>query len=404
MPRPKKQHLKKRPDGRYACRYKDQWFYAASEDDALAQREAYKQAEKEGTLLKPSVTVEKYASAWLPIARPSVSDGTYHSLAIHLDHLVKHLGDLAMSDVLPLQIKEVYTSEYLGLSQSYIQAAKQIYVALFDSAVENRICRMNPARSKDAQPHQGTSGSHRAITDQERWWINHYCTDHRAHAAVMSMLYAGLRPQEVKALDVDKAVDFDAGTITLTEFCHMDGSNHYQITDKGKTDNAARVIPLFSPLRNALKDKHGYLISSASGDRVSVQAWRSAWESYVFNMEKAINGCEKRWYGKTKEHKAILDSGGKLPPWQEFTVVPYDLRHSFCTMCRDNGVELNTCRKWMGHADAKMILKIYDSVSEIRDQREAKKLETKLNGSQNGSQKKFRIVKVPDKSIEEASS
>jgi integrase len=91
-------------------------------------------------------------------------------------------------------------------------------------------------------------------------------------------------------------------------------------------------------------------------------------------MEAAINGCQKRWYGRTREHKAILEAGGVLPPWRSFTVVPYDLRHSFCTMCRDNGVELNTCIHWMGHTDAKMILKIYDEFSETRSNSEAKKL------------------------------
>lgn len=386
MPRPKKQHLKKRPDGRYTCRYKDQWFYGNTEDEALQAREDYKKAEEDGDVLKPSVTVASYASAWLPVARPAVSDGTYQALAIHLDHLIKHLGDLPMTEVRPLQIKEVFTADYLGLSQSYILGAKQLYTALFDSAVENGICRTNPVRSKDAQPHKGTVGGHRAITDQERWCIDHYCTDHRAHAAVMAMLYAGLRPQEMKALNIDTAVDFAAGTITLTDFAHMDGSNHYEITGHGKTDKAARTIPLFTPLRRALQGKSGMLISSASGAPVTVQAWRSAWESYVFAMETAINGCEKRWYGKTKAHKSILASGGQLPPWKEFTVVPYDLRHSFCTMCRDHGVELNTCIRWMGHADSKMILKIYDEVSDSRSAREAEKLESVLFGSQNGSQ------------------
>lgn len=388
MPRAKKQHLKRRPDGRYACRYKGEWFYGYTEDEALQARDDYKQAEREGNVLKPSVTVAAYAAAWLPVARPAVSDSTYHGLAIHLDHLIKHLGDIPMAEVLPLQIKEVYSSEYLGRSQSYIQGAKQIYTALFDSAVENKICRTNPVRFKDAQPHSGTVGGHRAITDQERWWITHYCTDHRAHAAVMAMLYAGLRPQEMKALDIDTAVDFEAGTITLTDFAHMDGSNHYEINGQGKTDNAARTIPLFTPLRQALKGKSGLLITTVSGKQVTVQAWRSAWESYVFAMETAINGCEKRWYGRTKEHKAILDAGGKLPPWKDFTVVPYDLRHSFCTMCRDNGVELKTCVRWMGHADAKMVLKIYDEASDARSAREAAKLENRLFGSQNGSQRK----------------
>ena len=39
MPRAKKQHLKQRKDGRYACRYKDQWFYSTDPDDALAIRD-----------------------------------------------------------------------------------------------------------------------------------------------------------------------------------------------------------------------------------------------------------------------------------------------------------------------------------------------------------------------------
>ncbi len=374
MPRQKKQHLKQRPDGRYACRYKDQWFYGDTEEEALKAREAYKETEKAGMVYNPSATVASYGASWLPIAHPSITDGTYQGLAIHLDHLVKHLGDVPIADVRPLQIKQVYSSEYVGLSQSYILAAKQLYVALFDSAVENGLCRTNPARAKDAQPHRGTVGTHRAITDQERWWITHYCTDHRAHAAVMTMLYAGIRPQEMKALDIDRSVDFDTGVINLIDFAHKDGMYKYKITSTGKTEKARRTIPLLQPLRAALEGKHGPLITNADGSPINVQGWKCVWASYVFHMETAINGCEKRWYGKTKEHKAILASGGELPPWQDFSVVPYDLRHSFCTMCRDQGVEINTCIKWMGHSDAKMILKIYDSVSDARFQREADKL------------------------------
>ena len=380
MPRAKKQHLKKRSDGRYLCRYKDQYFYGATEEEALSARDAYKQAEKEGSLFRSSATVASYGAAWLPLAHPGVSDSTYRGLATHLDHLVRHVGDVPLADVRPLQIKEVYSTDYLNCSQSYILAAKQLFVALFDSAVENGLCRTNPARARDALPHRGSVGGHRAITDQERWWIDHYCTDHRAHAAVMAMLYAGIRPQEMKALDVDRSVDFDAGTVTLVDFAHRDGMYAYKITSDGKTDNARRTVPLLSPLRRALAGKHGSLITNADGSPVNVQGWKCVWKSYVFAMETAINGCEKRWYGKTKAHRAILAAGGSLPPWQSFTVVPYDLRHSFCTMCRDRGVELNTCIKWMGHADSRMILKIYDSVSDARFRREAEKLEASLGG------------------------
>ena len=102
-------------------------------------------------------------------------------------------------------------------------------------------------------------------------------------------------------------------------------------------------------------------------------------------METAINGIEKRWYGRTKEQKRLAEEG-KLSPWIEFTVVPYDLRHSFCTWGRNHGVELHTMIEWMGHADATMIMKIYDEVSDDRSKIEAEKLLKSAFSSQNGSQ------------------
>ena len=97
-------------------------------------------------------------------------------------------------------------------------------------------------------------------------------------------------------------------------------------------------------------------------------------------METAINGIDRRWYGRTKAHKAIIAAGESLPPWVSFTVTPYDLRHSFATMCRSMQppIEIHTVIAWMGHADSKMILSVYDSVTDDRDKAEAERLRDAL--------------------------
>ena len=344
----------------------------------------YKQREKAGLLGEK--TVAQYALPWLKRTYPGVADSTYTGLAIHLQHLIDEIGNKNISSVVPSDIKQVYTNQYAACSNSYLKSAKQLFSSLFDSAVADGLCRSNPARDRTAKPHKGTEPTTRPITPQERQWILTYCTDHRCYPAVMTMLYAGIRPQEMKAFDITRDVDFDTDTITLHASAHGDGQK-YAITTTGKTKDALRTIPLFQPLKTALSGKSGLLITSAAGQQVTKTTWRVAWNSYKFAMETAINGCQKRWYGKSKEHKKILAAGGKLPAWKEFNIVPYDLRHSFCVMCRDSGVELNTCRKWMGHADAKMILKVYDSVSEDRSIQERKKVETRLFGVQNGVQK-----------------
>ena len=404
MPREKRQRLKKRADGYYVCRYKDQWFYSLDETEALEMRKEYKRLERMNRLSVP--TVREYADKWLDRAYPAVAKTTKNGLKIHLRKLTGDIGDKEITEVKPSDIKGVYSAHYVGLSNSYISSAKQLYCALFDAIVADGYIHTNPAREKPAKPHKGTTGSHRQITPQERTWIETLCTDHRAWPAVMAMLYSGVRPQEAKAIRIERDVDFEKETITLHQSAHIAGNNRYEMTEEGKTDLAMRSIPLFPPLKDALSGRKGLLITGAKGKQVTIQAWKSAWESYVFCMETAINGIQKRWYRRTKEHKKILAEAeelrkagkkeeaaakeGEIPPWIEFTVVPYDLRHSFCCMCRDAEppVELKTCVRWMGHKDAKMILKIYDEASDNRSEKEAERLKKTLFGSKNGSVEK----------------
>ena len=400
MPRQKKQKLKQRKDGRYVAYYKDKAFYSTiSSDDALAQREEYIRQVKNGDYMDRKITVFDYALKWLKVSHPAIADTTYRGLSIHIQHLVNQIGAIPVCEVKPLQIKEVYSVEYKNVSNSYLKAAKQLFSALFDSAVADGLCRTNPARQKPAQPHKGSEGGHRAITDQERQWINTYCHDHRAYPAVITMLYAGIRPQEAKALTIEKALDGDV--IHITQTAHRKGNNQYEITSKGKTRNANRDIPLFPPVQQALEGKKGLLITTAKGKQITATTWRNAFTSYKTCMEEAINGCPKRWYGKTKEQKKLA-AEGKLKPWVEFTVVPYDLRHSFCTWCRDNGVELHTCIEWMGHADATMIMRIYDEVSDNRSKNEAERLKKMLfHGQDDGQNENDDAGSLENQGVEE---
>ena len=380
MARPKKQHLKPRPDGRYVCRYKGQFFYGTTEDEALQAREDYKIQEALGQTINHRLLTE-FARKWLPIAKASVRDNTYGQYAVLIEKLVQHLGNKEMDDITPLDIKEVYNEEFLDKSDSYIKKAKNLYASLFDAAKAEKLCRENPVRK--TKPHHGTYVGYRNITPLEREWIETLCTDHRIHPYVIVLLYSGMRPQEAKALNIDESVDFKKEEIHVREFVHVADTNHYIIDDKGKNDKATRTIPLLPPVKRVLKGKHGMLITNADGTPLTIQGAKRVWDSYITCMEQAINGDSKRWYGRRK-----ADKGKELPEWQDFTVNPYDLRHSFITWGRDNGVELHTMIEWCGHSDAQMILKIYDEVTSERSKAEAAKLIKKAFGQKNSRRKK----------------
>ena len=384
MPRQKKPTLKRRKDGRYRCIYKGVPFYSwISPEDAFAQRDEYKASLEKGFA---RAIVKDYALPWLKRTYPkgSVSDSTYTGLAIHLQHLIDVIGNKQIAEIVPSDIKQVYADQYAGLSNTYIRSAKQLYCSMFDAAQADGLIRFNPARDKSAKPPKGKKVKERILSKQERTYIETLCTDHRTWPAVMCMLYAGLRPQEVKGLNIDTDIDFEKEIITVRTTAHVNGQK-YAFSGDMKTDWSNRQVPLFQPLKKALEGRHGLVITSAHGKPVTLQTWRTAWDSYIFCMETAINGIQKRWYGETKEQQKQKNAG-TLPAWIEFDIVPYTLRHAFCAFCRDNGVDINTCRRWMGHADAKMILKVYDSVSSDREKAERKKIEKKWNQGQKEGQ------------------
>lgn len=375
MSRQKKQKLKLRPDGRYVCVYKGKFFYDRDQDKALEARENYKLQEKAGEYSKQNPTVKQYADKWIAISKAGLRPSSLSQNKIHLAHLCDAIGDYYLKEVKPTDIKAVYSTAYKNASKGYISHAKALFSSMFASALDDGIIRSNPVRSDAAKPHKGRSGSHRAITEEERTLIDTVALDLPASIAARIMLYSGLRPQEVKALTIND-IDFENKVIHVRSFIHQKSSNSYEVDQTGKTRKASRDVPLFPPAEKALKGRKNYVITNT--DRlITPSQWRNEWNTYRNAVERHLNGVQKRWYGKTKEHKALLRSGSTLPEWREFTVVPYDLRHSFATWARDNGVELHACVEWMGHRDATMIMHIYDDPT-ARSKIEAEKLVKKL--------------------------
>lgn len=396
MPRGRRPHLKQRKDGRYCKVYSGQQIMGWSEDEVYDRYDELVKLSESG--MRRPMTVCDYAQSWLPIAFSEVRPSTYRGNATHIQKLVDVIGNKKLNEITPTMVRQIYAEKYHGMSNSYIKAGRQLFCTFFDSAVADGYCRFNPARERAAAAPKGKPVKEIKFTPQHREWIETLCKDHRCHPVVMAMLYAGLRPPEAKGLKIDRDVDFKNDKITLQEFAHIDEENgqKYAFTGDGKNRWAPRTIPLFKPLKEALKGKEGYLITSAHGEQVTIQTWKVAWNSYKTAMETAINGCHKRWYGKTKEHKEILAAKKKLPAWIDFDITPYTLRKAFCRWCRDNGVELNTCIHWMGHSDAQMILKIYDEVSIDRSASEAKRLNQMID-MQNHMQSKNRKRKAVDK-------
>ncbi len=373
----KKPKLTVRSDGRYAARYKNKIFYGNTAEEAIELRDEYKYQCTHGIEQIKNITVKEYADKWLPIAKASVIDKTYNDYANQLDALTAVCGDKYMNAVVPNDILKVWT-HYLGYSESTIHRARMLYRALFASGIENGYCRSNPVAKDGAKPHKGTVGTHREIEQWERRMIESF--PHRMQAPAMLMLYAGLRRGEMLAFT---GKDVGKKQIIVNQAVRFE--NNRPILCDPKTEAGKRSIPIFNKLKPFLNDLEGLILPDTNGKLCSETAFNNAWRDWKNQIEKQLNNCtQKRWYfieasyrdrdpNRYDRIQKLLAQGKKeeadklrFMDWKEWTVRPHDLRHSFCVMLRDAGVDLKLAIKWMGHADEKMILKIYDHITDLR--------------------------------------
>ena len=338
--------LKARPDGRYACRYKNKFFYGHTPEEAKQARKEYIKQEQSGRLLRRELTVREYAMKWLPLYKSGVSEKCYNDYAKQLEALFPVIGDMHLASVTVDDAAAVW-KHYAGYSASTIKRARMLYIALFDTAIENELCFKNPFKSKFTQPPRGSAGSHRALSPDEVDLILR--VPHRFQLAVLVMLYAGLRRGEVLALSSDD-IDLSAGLIHVNKAVRFD-SNQPILSDP-KTEAGVRSVPVLSALRPYLEQHTGLIAPSASGSIMSEVAFRRAWQSYI----------------------AALSAAAGHP----VNIRPHDLRHTYCTMLVDAGVPLKQAMAWLGHADEKMIMRVYDHVHAERSRASVQQVEQLL--------------------------
>lgn len=350
MPRAKKQHLKKRPDGRYACRYKDQWFYGITEEETLQAREEYKKAEAQQALLRRNgQTVGEYASEWLPVHKAGVKDSTYNSYASVLQHALPLISSLPLKQVSSDDIASTFAA-LAGQSASYIHKARILLTAIFDSAVDAGFILKNPCRATSVKPPKGTRGTHRALTAEEVKLIQE--TPHRMQAAALVMLYCGLRRGEALALTADCIHD---------GYIHVERSVYFvsnqPLISTPKSEAGSRRVPVPDLLLPFLRGYDGYI---TGGDKpLTETAFSRGWENYMKTLSAAA--------GHPVSFRA------------------HDLRHTFCTMCRDAGVDIHQTQIWMGHSDIHLIVSVYDHPGAGREADAFSQFQALIR-SQNGSQ------------------
>ncbi len=365
---------KKRSDGRYQTKVYDaeskkyKYIYAKSAAELKKKETALRnQIDKGIDISSADDTFSQWLTRLKKVKEMELTESECSTFCFRADYFAQNIGNLPLKAInqqlLQPLVNELFTANPATgkpSSKRTIQRYISAVSAVFEYAIENRATEFNPCQYLKV-PKQAKTQERRALSPAERTWIEE--TEHRAKPAAMLMMYSGLRRGEATALQWSD-IDFKNNTITVNK--SYDFKNN--CIKKPKTASGIRVVSVPDKLikyLETLERKSIYVLTSALGKMMTNDAWHSLWSSYLCDLNIK--------YGTSIVKRNKFDPQGNILTIQPFT--PHCLRHTFCTIMYEAGIDVLTAKEQMGHSDVKTTLAIYTHL----DSQHKKKNISKLN-------------------------
>lgn len=302
-------------------------------------------------------TFKTWADIWLKLKKPNIGNSQYKHYLSYLKCLNGYIGEVSIKDIRLIHIQEIINSLFeenpntgKHSSKKLLTEIKNTAKQVFEFAIDNKVIDYNPA-AKVQIPKKAISEERRALTEEEQAWISE--TPHRMQTASMIMMYAGLRRGELIPLTWD---DIDLKRKKLSVNKAVDLTNNKAELKATKTKAGNREVDIPDILADYLKtiEKTSDLVCpSSSGNMHTATSWRSAWDSYLLDLNLK--------YGKEKGRKSKYDPRFKGITIEKIT--PHMLRHTYCTNLILAGVTPTTVQQQMGHANIQITLDIYTHIT-----------------------------------------
>lgn len=163
-------------------------------------------------------------------------------------------------------------------------------------------------------------------------------------------------------------IDIERGEIHVHTARHFEGNAS---VDSNTTKNGeSRIVPIFPPLMRAfetvpLPPVSNLVCTSADGKPVTSIALKRNWKTLLNTLSNIVNHDTK--YTVSPGRRSDKDKERyKDAPRVEIRFRTHDLRHTFCTILYDAGVDVKTAQALMGHKTLEMTMAIYTHLSESK--------------------------------------
>lgn len=315
--------------------FEGQRYYARGNtlEEVVVNREKKKaELKARSKLVSGDMTLSEWAARCIPAYKPKQKPNTRKNYEYRVNrYILRHIGMLPLKSITPLNCQDTL-NECKGLSQYTIN---QVYFAmkfLFSHAVDNKLIAENPAAN--IARGEGGKEERRSLTAYEKKIFLEACEKDKRFLLFLLMYYCGCRPSEARNL-----MGMDINEVQGQNLLHIRGT---------KTEKADRFVPIPDVIYYKIKDtpKFRTIVVNNAGNKIDSSSYKRMWKSLKREMN-ILMGC--------KVYRNAL-----IPPFPlAADIVPYCLRHTYCTNLQKQGVDIRVAQYLMGHADIKMTANIY---------------------------------------------
>ncbi|MCL2034662.1 MAG: site-specific integrase [Oscillospiraceae bacterium] len=330
-----------------------------SKEEADKKAEKHKRDLEDGLVgISKKMRVKAWAREWLEVyKKPGITEKSYRNYKRYIDKvIIPQIGELRLIEVTDVHLQKLMNSR-AGKSYSDLKHLRDTVKAIFRKARESRLINYDPAEFLILP--QYTKGKRRSLTDFEREHFLRVAEQHPSGLMFLMMYYCGLRPGERDALDW-RHIDFIRHRIKIEKAVESGTTN----IKAPKTAAGVREVPIPDELYHKLLERRGDPFSpvfaqSTTGRRHTETSRAKSWKSIIKALDDSMGakwGKVKAKDGKMRLKKIVSVIAPDL--------VPYCLRHTYCTDLQRKGVPLKTASYLMGHATIAITADIYTHITE----------------------------------------
>lgn len=305
----------------------------------LARKIAEKQtAAASAASARDNMTLAVWADRCIDLYKTNQSDITRDKFRARVRvAILEPLGSFPVRAISPEQVQLVMNLQ-AGRSRTQINEVYYALRFLFSRAVVAGLIPTDPSANL-TKPKKAKPASRRALTEVEREAFLSCAVKERKYYGFLLSYYCGCRPGE-------------AGECKGSDLIERDGLRLLHIRGT-KTASADRFVPVPSELWELIKStpRGEYIALYPSGIPCGYDNRARLWSGLVYKMNLAAGAESYR-------NKILVPVIGS-------DLVPYCLRHDYCTRLARAGVDIRTAQRLMGHASITMTANIYTHVETV---------------------------------------